>query len=75
MPTIQKTLRIFAFIKGNILVNGEAPTHREIGETFNMSSPASVHKHVKKMVNRGWIRVIPNVSRGIRLIERRDKAA
>ncbi len=76
MPTIQKTKRIYEFIKGSILVNGESPTMREIGAEFNMRSTASVYEHVKKMQKRGWIRIVPNINRGIRLVEQeQDKAA
>jgi len=75
MPTIQKTKRIYEFIKASILVEGEPPTIREIGEMFNMSSPSSVDKHLKKMEARGLIRRIPNISRGIRLIDQERKEA
>jgi repressor LexA len=75
MPTIQKTKRIYEFIKGSILVNGESPTFREIGEAFNMRSSASVADHVTKMERRGWIRRIPNISRGIRLVEQEQEKA
>jgi repressor LexA len=75
MPTINKTLRILEFIKGSILVNGEPPTIREIGEAFNMSSSASVAAHIKKMEQRGLILRIPNISRGIRLTGQERKEA
>lgn len=75
MPTIQKTIRIFEFIKHYHASNGEAPTLREIGIQFNMSSSQSVFSHLKKMEDRGWISRVPNVSRGIRLIEEEQKKA
>lgn len=69
MPTIQKTLRMFKFISGYIASNHEAPTLREIGNQFEMRSPAGVFYHVLRMERLGLIRRVPNVSRGIRLIE------
>lgn len=74
MPTINKTLRIFEFIKGYIASNKQAPTIAEIGRYFQLSSSASVHAHLAKMEARGWIYRIPNISRGIRLVDRENKA-
>jgi repressor LexA len=67
MPTINKTLQIFDYIKRYIERNKQAPTMAEIGRQFDMSSSASVHQQLTKMESRGWIYRIPNVSRGIRL--------
>jgi SOS-response transcriptional repressor LexA len=67
MPTINKTLRIFEFIKRYTASNKQAPTMAEIGRQFDMRSSASVHQQLTKMESRGWIYRIPNVSRGIRL--------
>jgi SOS-response transcriptional repressor LexA len=73
MPTVQKTLRMHAFIKRYIASNGEAPTIREIGAQFDMSSSQSVASHLTKMVGLGLIKRVPNVSRGIRLIEQQPE--
>jgi repressor LexA len=75
MATLQKTRRIFEFIKGSILLTGEAPTIREIGEEFNMSSSASVHAHLKKMETQGWIKRTPHVERGIEVVEQEQNKA
>ena len=69
MPTIQKTKRIFEFIKGRIEADGKPPTIKEIGAAFGLSSTASVHRHLKKMESLGLIKRIPNVSRGIEIIK------
>lgn len=73
--TIQKTIRMFNWIKGVIQSTGEPPNIREIGRQFNMSSPASVHEHLRKMEALGWIRIIPNVTRGIRVVEQEQNKA
>lgn len=75
MTTIQKTLRMFEFIKFCLAWNHEAPTIAELGREFNMRSPASVHAHLKTMEAKGWIRRTPNISRGIEIVEQENKAA
>jgi hypothetical protein len=67
MPTIQKTKRIYDFIRHYQQSNGEPPTLREIGNVFALRSSATVHGHVRKMEDNGWIVRVPHVSRGIRL--------
>jgi SOS-response transcriptional repressor LexA len=74
MPTINKTLRIFEFIKRYMASNKQAPTMAEIGRHFDMSSSASVHQQLKKMESLGWIRR-SNKNRGIEIIEQQTKAA
>lgn len=74
MPTIQKTKRMFDFIRGVIQSTGEAPTIAEIGRQFNMRSPASVHAHLKRMKAWGWIRR-DHYSRFIQIVEQETKKA
>jgi len=69
MPTIQKTIRIYDFIKRYHASNNEPPTMAEIGQHFHLRSLASVSDHLKKMEDRGWITRIPNISRGIRIVD------
>jgi len=47
----------------------EAPTIAEIGKEFGMTSSASAHHVVSILEREGLIRRIPNVSRGIELVE------
>jgi repressor LexA len=56
MPSINKTLQILEYIKRYVRLNGFAPTLEEIGRVFEMRSPATVHAHIKKMEDRGWIK-------------------
>jgi SOS-response transcriptional repressor LexA len=74
MPTIQKTIRIFEFIKRYHASNGVAPTMAEIARQFQFNSITSVVNHLKKMEDQGWIRRTPNVSRGITLTEQQTEA-
>lgn len=75
MPTIKNTLRMYNFIKGVIQSTGEAPKIAELQKQFSMRSPASVHQQLRKMEALGWITIIPNVTRGIRLVEQEQKHA
>lgn len=75
MPSIQKTLRVFGFIKGYMASNNQAPTIAEIGRYFRFSSSASVHQHLKKMEAQGWIKRTPHISRGIEIVTQEKKAA
>lgn len=75
MPTIQKTIKMYNFIRGYIASNGEAPTFDELCRQFNYKSTASVFDHLEKMEKRGWITRIPNISRGIRLVDQDKRAA
>lgn len=72
MPLSCKQRRIYDFIRRYASSNyGQTPTHAEIGQQFQMRSPASVHAHIKVLEQAGMITRIANVSRGIRL---RDQA-
>lgn len=65
-----KQQRIFNFIRGYVQSNKTAPTIAEIGRHFQMRSPASVHAVLTVLKREGLIEIIPNISRGIRLIDR-----
>src|SRR5262249_9358527 len=69
MPITARQRRVLDYIKRYFEVNQEAPTIAEIGREFGMSSSASVHHVVSTLERAGLIRRIPNVSRGIELVE------
>jgi repressor LexA len=50
-------------------VHNQPPTIAEIGKQFHMTSPASVHSILSALEREGFIKRIPNVSRGIELIK------
>lgn len=62
-----KQERIFNFIRRYSESNKETPTISEIGQQFQMRSPASVHKNLTALEREGLITKVPNVARGIRL--------
>jgi len=69
MPITARQRRVLDYIKRYFDEHQEAPTIAEIGKVFGMSSSASVHHVVSILEREGFIRRIPNVSRGIELVE------
>ena len=72
MPITAKQKRIFEFIRRYIDSNQEAPTMVEIGRQFQMRSSASVHAVLTALEREGLIKRIPNVSRGIEVIQPKE---
>lgn len=69
MPITARQRRVLDYIRHYFEVNQEAPTIAEIGKEFGMTSSASAHHVVSILEREGLIRRIPNVSRGIELVE------
>lgn len=74
MASIQKTLRMYEFIKRYHKSNQTTPPIREIGLQFGMRSTASVHHHLKVMEEKGWIKR-PRYSHSIEIVEQEHKHA
>ena len=74
MPVTAKQRRVFEFIRRYIESNHEPPTIAEIGRHFQMSSSASVHAILIALEREGLIKRIPNVSRGIQIVEQQETA-
>src|SRR5436305_879906 len=64
-----KQERVFKFLRAYIESNNESPSIEEICERFNLRSPATVHQHLTALERLGLISRVPNVARGIRLID------
>jgi repressor LexA len=69
MPVTAKQKRVYDFIRRYMESNYEPPTIAEIGRQFQMSSSASVHAILTALEREGLIKRIPNVSRGIQIVE------
>lgn len=74
MPVTAKQKRVYEFIRRYMASNEEPPTMAEIGRQFQMSSSASVHGILAALEREGLIKRIPNVSRGIQVIEPQNTA-
>ena len=69
IPITARQRRVLDYIRHYFEVNQEAPTIAEIGKEFGMTSSASAHHVVSILEREGLIRRIPNVSRGIEIVE------
>jgi SOS regulatory protein LexA len=69
MAVTAKQRRVYEFIRRYIESNHEPPTIAEIGRQFQMSSSASVHSILLALEREGLIKRIPNVSRGIEIVQ------
>ncbi len=68
MPVTARQRQVFEFISRYQETHKQPPTIAEIGKQFKMSSSASVHSILMALEREGLIKRIPNVSRGIELI-------
>jgi repressor LexA len=59
---------ILQTLKQLIAENGYPPTVREIGEKANLSSPATIHFHLKKLEEKGYIKKDDNKNRTIEIL-------
>lgn len=59
---------ILIYIKEYIVSHGYPPTVREIGKELGVSSPATIHTHLSKLVEKGFIRKDGAKNRAIELL-------
>ncbi|MDO5394070.1 MAG: transcriptional repressor LexA [Mycoplasmatota bacterium] len=59
---------ILQIIKQLVATNGYPPTVREIGEKANLHSPATIHFHLKKLEEKGYIRKGNSKNRTIEIL-------
>lgn len=64
---------IYQYVKEHIQDKGYAPSIAEIGKQFQLSSPATVHKHLIHLELKGLIRKHQNLSRAIEIIDDKPK--
>ena len=64
-----RQLEILDFIRESILTHNMPPTVAEIANGMNLSSTNSVRGHLQALARKGAIELIPNASRGIRLLQ------
>lgn len=60
--------QILEYIQNFIKKNGYGPTLLEIGKAMGLSSPATVHEHLKTLDRKGFIKRNDNEVRGISLV-------
>jgi repressor LexA len=60
--------QILDFITEFVGKNGYAPSLREIGEHFKLSSPATIHAHIDNLKKKGFLKTSYNEARSIELV-------
>jgi repressor LexA len=69
MALTRRQREIYDFIRDFVTENGYSPSLEEIGAHFNLSSVATVHKHVQHLVQKRFLRKAWNRSRSIEPVE------
>ena len=69
MRLTKRQREIYDYLKEHIRSKGYAPSIVEIGKQFQLSSPATVHKHLLHLEEKGLIRKQHNLSRAIEVVE------
>lgn len=64
-PLTKKQSAILEYVLEYVRQNDFAPTYREIGEHFGISSTATVHEHVKNLEAKGYLSSRGDVARSI----------
>src|SRR6202021_1004307 len=63
----QSEKQLVDYLEHYIGENGYAPTLAEVGQYFGLSSLATVHKHLKNLEGKGFIRRTHNHSRALEI--------
>lgn len=59
---------VLDFVRDFICDKGYSPSHEEIGDALDMSSVATVHKHLAQLARKGFVTHEPNRRRSIQLV-------
>jgi repressor LexA len=68
LPLTKRQREILDYLNEFIQQHGYAPSLEEIGRRFNLSSLATVHKHLTNLQDKGFIRRAWNRSRSVELV-------
>ena len=71
LPLTKRQREILDYLNDFIQQHGYAPSLEEIGRRFNLSSLATVHKHLNNLQEKGFIRRAWNRSRSVELVPTR----
>ena len=69
MALPRRQREVYDFIRSFVADNGYSPSLEEIGAHFNLSSVATVHKHVQHLVDKRFLRKAWNRSRSVEPLE------
>lgn len=62
--------QILEFIRSEVMKKGYPPSVREVGQAVGLSSSSTVHGHLGKLEEKGYIRRDPTKPRAIELLDR-----
>jgi repressor LexA len=68
MALTKRQFQVLAFLDSFTKQNGYCPSFDEIGKSLNLSSLATVHKHISTLEKKGFIRRGYNQSRSIEIV-------
>jgi repressor LexA len=71
LPLTKRQREILDFLNEFIQQHGYAPSLEEIGRRFNLSSLATVHKHLTNLQEKGFIRRAWNRSRSVEMVPKK----
>jgi len=71
LPLTKRQREILDYLNDFIQQHGYAPSLEEIGRRFNLSSLATVHKHLTNLEDKGFIKRAWNRSRSVELVPTR----
>ncbi len=74
MALTRRQREIYEFIRSFVARRGYSPSLEEIGAHFDLSSVATVHKHVEHLVAKGWLRKAAHRSRSVEPADARPEA-
>ena len=69
MALTRRQREVFDFIRGFVAERGYSPSLEEIAAHLELSSVATVHKHVQHLVEKGYLRKAWNRSRSVEPVE------
>ena len=75
LPLTKRQREILDYLNDFIQQHGYAPSLEEIGRRFNLSSLATVHKHLTNLQEKGFIRRAWNRSRSVELVPTEEPGA
>ncbi|MDX6047476.1 LexA repressor [Bacillus paranthracis] len=61
--------QILSFLQKQIQEYGYPPSIREIGDAIGISSPSTIHSHLIKLENKGYIRRDHSKPRAIKILK------
>jgi repressor LexA len=71
----KKQKEILDFVQAHIQAHRYAPTLREIGVHFGLSSVATVHKHLRTLIDKGLLTREEGRARAVEVVAERHRAA